>query len=105
MSRVRPDAVVMARVIQALQLGNLSCADVAAISGLHLKTATKHMSDLYHHEPKFVHVGDWAFDARGFATVRLYRWGNLPDAPKPIPPTSSTNRVRRLRANRKAAAA
>jgi hypothetical protein len=99
MSRPRPDAVMLAHLIQSLCLQALDCESVAAITGMHVKTAARHLRDLHEHQK--IHVGEWGVDARGYATVRKFRFGNLPDVPRPPPPTTSTERVREMRARRK----
>lgn len=97
--RNRPDVIVLADLIQALCLKALTCAGVAEASGMSVTTATRHVAAL--HEHRRIHIAEWGKDSRGFYTVKFYRWGNLPDAPHPLPPTTSTDRVRAMRARKR----
>jgi hypothetical protein len=95
-------AVAAARMQKAMASTALSRDALVGISGLSKPVVTRYLNELYTAVPKLVHVGQWGADPRGYATIRMFRWGDKPDAPKPGKWASDAER---MRAARKAGAA
>ena len=95
--------VAAARMQDAMQIASRSLDDLTFISHLAKPTVTRYVNDL--HESRMIHVGEWARDSRGYPTIRMFAWGDLPDAACPRNPRTGAERMAALRANRKAGAA
>lgn len=91
------------RMQMALHTKPHSLVDLVAVSGLAKPTVTRYIKEMQ--VVSLVHVGGWARDARGYPTIRQFSWGNRPDAECPKNERSGADRMRALRATRKAVAA
>lgn len=101
MTGKRNNATLALHMQKTLVLKATSVEDLALISGLSV-TATRRWVNAMH-EAKAAHIEDYGPDVRGRLFVPLWRWGKKPDAARPGPQRTSTDRMRDHRA-RKAAA-
>lgn len=95
--------VAATRMQMALQTKPQSLDDLVVVSGLAKPTVTRYIKEMQ--VVALVHVGGWARDTRGYPTIRQFSWGALPDADCPKNARSGADRMRALRATRKAVAA
>jgi len=65
-------------LIEALQNGTYSMAELAEESGLHYHTVRNFCK--LAHERKMIHIVMWEKDTRGRDMVRIYKWGKGIDA-------------------------
>lgn len=92
--------ISMVKMQAALTHSPQSFSDLAAVSDLDQRVVTRYVHELK--EANLVHVGDWDRDARGYPTIRKYVWGPGDDAPCPTKHRDDAERMRKLRAKKKA---
>ena len=84
--RVHITPLAFAIMLEALQSG-ASIDRIANITGLCRKSVERHTGMMYLR--KLIHIHDWERDSRGRWVIRVYKWGNRPDAKKPAPKTQA----------------
>lgn len=94
---VKIGAVTYAQLIKHMLEGELSCQELADITGLHYITVLQYTRELY--RAGAAHVVRYDPDARGRRSVRVYKIGVGKDAKRtPLPP-AQRQKVSRQRKN------
>ena len=75
------NAYSQAQLVSNLLDGDLTCAELAEVTGLHYVTVLEYCRELY--RARAVHIVRWEADARGYSTVKVYKLGRGKDAPRP----------------------
>jgi hypothetical protein len=101
-SVVRNNAIRSERMRSALVSAPQSYDNLVAISGLAKPSVARWVKALRAMSPRPIYIAAWADDARGRKFVPMFRWGVLPDAPRPGDnPEAAAARMRALRARKK----
>lgn len=85
---------------QALHSKPNSLDDLVVVSRLAKPTVARYVKELMY--GGMLRVAGWALDSRGYPTIRQFGWGAEPDAPCPVTSRTPAERMRILRAARKA---
>lgn len=73
-----------ANICKALQEG-ITVKDLVNLTGMHTMTARRLLKNLY--DQRLTFIDDWANDAKGYPTMRVFRFIRSPadiDMPKPV---------------------
>jgi hypothetical protein len=97
--RARTNPLAIRNAILALMQGPHTYRELAEACGLHHRTVRALVTP-FRKAPRLVHIAAWDEDARGYATVPAFEWGDKPD--KKRSPLSNAERQSRLRAKRRA---
>ena len=81
MPLMKINAYSQAQLVSNLLDGDLTCAELAEVTGLHSVTVLEYCRELY--RARAVHIVRWEADARGYSTVKVYKLGRGKDAPRP----------------------
>lgn len=84
-------------MVSALKAGRHSRDQLARLSRLSKRTVSEWIAE----KREFIHVADYAEDARGRKFVELFAWGRKPDAPRPGQRRTTAQRMADLRARRR----
>lgn len=85
---------------EAIQHSPHSRDDLVRISGLAKPVVARYVRELRNAEPRMIHIGGWARDARGYPTIECYSWGNQPDVLCPKKYADDAERMRVSRAEK-----
>lgn len=62
--------------------GEYNCRELAALTELHYVTVLEYTRAL--HAAKVIYICKWERDARGRDAIKVYKFGNQPDAPRRV---------------------
>ncbi len=99
--RKRLTPVASAKMQEAMRKKALSLRNLAEVSGLAMPVVTKYVRQLQGAEMAF--VADWEADSRGYMTIEKYKFGKGEDVPCPKSTRTAADRMKDVRAKRKAA--
>jgi len=102
MSRQPVTAPLAIAMVKALEKGCQTYDELVAVSGLKKPTVARWIKALRDARVKGVYVEQWVEDVNGRLFVPCFRWGERPDAKRPGRSLTSAERMRALRASRKA---
>lgn len=81
MPLMKINAYSQAQLVSNLLDGDLTCAELAEVTGLHYVTVLEYCREL--HRARAARIVRWEPDSRGYATVKVYKLGRGMDAPRP----------------------
>jgi hypothetical protein len=99
--RTRMTLVVSAGIVSRLQAVPTSYTELSAMFGIPDRSIRRWMNQMREQ----VHIHSWGADCAGRLIVPMWAWGSAPDAERPGPSMTDTERMRLLRARRKQEAA
>jgi hypothetical protein len=76
----RVNAMSLAQLLKFLSEGIYSCKELAQESGLHYVTVLTYTREMY--RAGVLYVKAWEKDVKGIDQIRIYAFGNKPDAKK-----------------------
>lgn len=94
MSPGKVNAANFAKMMRSLQLGGLTCVELAKASGLHRNTIRDYTNALK--DAEVIYIEDWKQIGGNRVFVPLFRIGHDDDAPKPKPLTRSQIQARHV---------
>lgn len=78
---MRVNAIAITELMIGLQDGCHSMLELAEMTGLAIQTVRLYCKTM--HRKKIVHIADWAEDAKGGRTLKVFALGSGKDMPKP----------------------
>jgi predicted transcriptional regulator len=85
-NNIRVGAIAIAKMLALVMEECYSVEEISEECGLAVQTIRRYMKELY--KNKVIHIADWTEDVRGIRTVKVWGFGDKPDAEKPKRMTS-----------------